>query len=296
MTDVVLRLEEVSKLFGAARAVDRVSLEVQRGHVFTLLGPSGCGKTTTLAHDRRAGTARRRAHRLRRQDHRRRRDHVFVPPHKRNMGMVFQSYAIWPHMTVFDNVAYPLRLRGIAQRPDPANGRASRSIWSAWRHWPTAPRPTSQAASSSASRCAARWSTSRDLLLLDEPFSNLDAQPAPADARRSQAPAAAAGHHRALRHPRSGGSAEHVGRDRRAQPGPRRAGWPAQRPVRSPRVALRARLPGPDHPPARQRLDSAGGPASQATAMAPQRRTRMRLRVRSTRCCSSATATKRTSR
>ena len=48
MTDVVLHLEQVSKLFGATRAVDRVSLEVQRGHVFTLLGPSGCGKTTTL--------------------------------------------------------------------------------------------------------------------------------------------------------------------------------------------------------------------------------------------------------
>src|SRR5437588_8259480 len=108
----VLRLDGVSKHFGAVPAVDGASLEITRGEVFTLLGPSGCGKTTTLRlvagleqpdtgeitlRDRLVASAARR---------------VFVAPHKRNLGMVFQSYAIWPHMTVFENVAYPLRLRG----------------------------------------------------------------------------------------------------------------------------------------------------------------------------------------
>src|ERR1700738_4776546 len=104
MADVVLRLEAVSKLFGTVRAVDRIALEVQRGHVFTLLGPSGCGKTTTL----------RMVAGLERPDEGRivfagklvadASRGVFVPPHKRNLGMVFQSYAIWPHMTVYENV------------------------------------------------------------------------------------------------------------------------------------------------------------------------------------------------
>src|SRR5579859_7284728 len=115
MAETVLRLEAVSKLFGATRAVDRVSLEVERGHVFTLLGPSGCGKTTTLrmiAGLERPDEGRITFGHATIADAERR---VFVPPHKRNLGMVFQSYAIWPHMTVFDNVAYPLRLRGVSK-------------------------------------------------------------------------------------------------------------------------------------------------------------------------------------
>jgi ABC-type uncharacterized transport system ATPase subunit len=112
-TEAVLALDGVSKLFGPLPAVDGASLEIRRGEVFTLLGPSGCGKTTTLRlvaglehpdageivlRGRVVASAARR---------------VFVPPHKRNLGMVFQSYAIWPHMTVAENVAYPLELRGV---------------------------------------------------------------------------------------------------------------------------------------------------------------------------------------
>src|ERR1700683_5249076 len=109
MSNVVL--EKVSRNFGDFAAVSGVDLRVSEGEFVTLLGPSGCGKTTTLrmvaglehndggritiadriASDAAAG--------------------IFVPPHRRQLGMVFQSYAIWPHMTVFDNVAYPLRIR-----------------------------------------------------------------------------------------------------------------------------------------------------------------------------------------
>src|SRR5947209_9792439 len=108
-------LRDVVKEFetGNVRAVDGVSFEVQEGELLVLLGPSGCGKTTTLRMiagleepedgeiwlgDRLVSSAEK---------------NVFVPTEKRNIGMVFQSYAIWPHMTVFDNVAYPLRVRRI---------------------------------------------------------------------------------------------------------------------------------------------------------------------------------------
>jgi iron(III) transport system ATP-binding protein len=95
--------------------VDRASLDVRRGEVFTLLGPSGCGKTTTLrlvaGLERPDGGEIILRGRVVASVPRR----VFVQPNRRNLGMVFQSYAIWPHMTVFDNVAYPLTLRGLAR-------------------------------------------------------------------------------------------------------------------------------------------------------------------------------------
>src|SRR5262249_21893671 len=96
----------------AVRAVDGVSFEVEQGRFYTLLGPSGCGKTTTLRCV--AGLERTDAGRILvdgqivSSD----RPRVFVSPHQRDIGMVFQSYAIWPHMTVFENVAFPLRVAG----------------------------------------------------------------------------------------------------------------------------------------------------------------------------------------
>ena len=105
-------VEGVGKRFGAVKAVEDVSISRSpTASSLTLLGPSGCGKTTTL----------RMIAGLEQQRHRRiaigervvsdAAGGLFVPPDRRKLGMVFQSYAIWPHMTVFDNVAYPLQVR-----------------------------------------------------------------------------------------------------------------------------------------------------------------------------------------
>src|SRR5258708_18972182 len=107
-----LRVEHLRKVFATGKpAVDDVSFTIAAGEIVVLLGPSGCGKTTTLRcvaglEHPSAGqisiggavvSAPERG--------------LLVPPRRRNIGMVFQSYAVWPHMTVFQNVAYPLRHR-----------------------------------------------------------------------------------------------------------------------------------------------------------------------------------------
>jgi ABC-type Fe3+/spermidine/putrescine transport system ATPase subunit len=98
-------------MFGDFRAVDDLSLDIARGEVFALLGPSGCGKSTTLRQI--AGLEQPDAGRiaLGNVDLFDAANGTFLPPQKRRMGMVFQSYAIWPHLSVFENIAYPLRLR-----------------------------------------------------------------------------------------------------------------------------------------------------------------------------------------
>jgi putative spermidine/putrescine transport system ATP-binding protein len=101
-----LGLADLTKRFGAVTAVDRLTLEVEPGELVTLLGPSGCGKTTVLnliagfeAPD--AGSVRIDGE-----------DVAARPPHRREVGMVFQDYALFPHLTVWENVAFPLRVRG----------------------------------------------------------------------------------------------------------------------------------------------------------------------------------------
>src|SRR5216683_6661513 len=94
---------------GEVDAVRGLSLNVERGQFFTLLGPSGCGKTTTLRCVAGLETPSAGRIRINGETVSSGGRHRFVPPERRNIGMVFQSYAIWPHMSVHDNVAFPLQ-------------------------------------------------------------------------------------------------------------------------------------------------------------------------------------------
>ena len=173
MTNVLL--EKVSRNFGEFAAVSGVDLRINEGEFVTLLGPSGCGKTTTLRMV--AGLEQNTGGRISIgnevvSDAAR---GVFVPSERRRLGMVFQSYAIWPHMTVFENVAYPLRVRrkplaeirdlvakalrlvemeGFAERPAPALSGGQQQRVAIARALVFEPK----------------------VLLLDEPLSNLDAK------------------------------------------------------------------------------------------------------------------------
>ncbi len=103
----VVVLDAIRKAYGSTIAIDNVSLSIQSGEFLTLLGPSGSGKTTCLRII--AGMIQPDRGRLMIAG----RDVSAVPMHRRNIGMVFQNYSLFPHMTVAQNVAYPLRVRGI---------------------------------------------------------------------------------------------------------------------------------------------------------------------------------------
>ncbi|HET6491529.1 MAG TPA: ABC transporter ATP-binding protein, partial [Burkholderiales bacterium] len=110
-TKTFVEVERLAKHFGPEAAVHDLSLAVAQGEFVTLLGPSGCGKTTTLRCI--AGLERPDAGEIR-IDGRvvaSAERGIYLHPEDRNIGMVFQSYAVWPHMTVFDNVAFGLRIR-----------------------------------------------------------------------------------------------------------------------------------------------------------------------------------------
>src|SRR5918994_1736832 len=108
-----LRIQNLYKTFDRIVAVNRINLEIHEREFFTLLGSSGCGKTTTLRMigglEKPDGGAIYLGDKCFVSVEK----NVFFKPEKRDMGMVFQSYALWPHMTVFENVAYPLKLLGV---------------------------------------------------------------------------------------------------------------------------------------------------------------------------------------
>jgi putative spermidine/putrescine transport system ATP-binding protein len=104
-----VRLENLSKRFGATAAVDDVSLEIDEGELVALLGPSGCGKTTTLRMI--AGFVEPDAGRIRIGE----RDVTHLPPYRRDTGMVFQGYALFPHLTVAQNVSFGLEMRHVGK-------------------------------------------------------------------------------------------------------------------------------------------------------------------------------------
>ena len=173
--DVVLELDQVTKFYGTVKAVDTISINVNKGEVLTLLGPSGCGKTTTLRMviglERVSGGEIRYRDRVMDSGSGR----AYVPTHKRNMGMVFQSYAIWPHMTVFENVAYPLRVRRTANNV--VKEKVERALDQVGLGG-LGGRGATQLSGGQQQRVALARSLvfEPELLLLDEPFSNLDAK------------------------------------------------------------------------------------------------------------------------
>lgn len=112
MGNVVLK--SVVKQFGDVVAVNGVNIDIKDGEIVSFLGPSGCGKTTTLRMI--AGLDRPTDGEIYLDDRLVSSKDEFIPPEARNLGMVFQNYAIWPHMTVFHNVAYPLKLRKVSKQ------------------------------------------------------------------------------------------------------------------------------------------------------------------------------------
>ena len=155
--------------------MDRASLEVRRGEVFTLLGPSGCGKTTTLRlvaglERPDAGEITLRGRMVASVPRR-----VFLAPNLRNLGMVFQSYAVWPHMTVRQNVVYPLKHRKITRTEARRKVDEVLELVGLSEY---ADRPVVALSGGQMQRVAlARSIVYRpQLLLLDEPLSNLDAK------------------------------------------------------------------------------------------------------------------------
>ena len=171
MTDQqpAIRLTGLTKEFGAVTAVDHVDLEIAAGEFFSMLGPSGSGKTTVLRliagfeqptgrHDRAVRAGR----------------HDEARPFDRDVNTVFQDYALFPHMSVLDNVAYGLRVRGIGRKERRRARHAGARLGAARAVWPTA--SPSQLSGGQRQRVALARATvvQPKVLLLDEPLGALD--------------------------------------------------------------------------------------------------------------------------
>lgn len=168
-----VRLIDVTKQFGKVRAVDRLNLEIGKGECFSMLGPSGCGKTTTLrmvagfedlddgeiyVGDRLLSS---------------RKKGYYLPPEKRDFGMVFQAFAVWPHLTVYENVAFPLRIR---KTPQAEIERRVKDALAATNLLDVAKKSPDSLSGGGKQRVALARALAikPDVMLLDEPLSSLD--------------------------------------------------------------------------------------------------------------------------
>jgi multiple sugar transport system ATP-binding protein len=168
-TNAEVAFEEVSKSFGQVLAVNKLNLQVGQGEFLVLLGPSGCGKTTSLR--MLAGLERITSGTIRIGD-------TVVnelPPRARNVAMVFQSYALYPHLSVFDNLAYPLRIRGA---PKATIGPRVQEVARLLQIDGLLDRRPKQLSGGQRQRVALGRAIVRHpaVFLMDEPLSNLDAQ------------------------------------------------------------------------------------------------------------------------
>jgi len=167
-----VELDHLTKRFGALAAVDDITLKVEHGVFTCLLGPSGCGKTTALRLV--AGFLAPDGGAIRVGDRVLSSTASVVPPERRNMSMIFQSYALWPHMSIAENVAYGLRLRRL---PRAEIERRVNSILAVTRLTALAERYPADISGGQQQRVALARAlvVEPEILLLDEPLSNLDA-------------------------------------------------------------------------------------------------------------------------
>ncbi len=170
-----VRIEHIFKRFGGVTAVNDFDLVVEDGEFVSILGPSGCGKTTTLRMVAGFERATEGEIYIGEQCVSSSLKNKFVPPEKRDIGMVFQSYAVWPHMTVLDNVGYPLKIQKVAKEERIKRVKEMLALVHLDEY---AERYPHQLSGGQQQRVAlARALVARPgLLLLDEPLSNLDAK------------------------------------------------------------------------------------------------------------------------
>lgn len=168
-----IRLLNVTKKFGDVTAVNSLNLEIGKGECFSMLGPSGCGKTTTLrmvagfedlsdgeiyVGDRLISSPQR---------------NYYLPPEKRNFGMVFQAFAVWPHLSVYENVAFPLRIRKLPA--DEIDKRTKDALRSTNLLKAASDSPADLSGGGKQRVALARaLAINPDVMLLDEPLSSLD--------------------------------------------------------------------------------------------------------------------------
>ncbi|MCC7162771.1 MAG: ABC transporter ATP-binding protein [Anaerolineae bacterium] len=164
-----IQLDRLSKHFGSVAAVDEVTLQIQDGEFFALLGPSGCGKTTTLRMI--AGLEKATAGTIKIGD----RDVTTLAPRERDIAMVFQDYALYPHMNLLDNIGYPLKVRGIPRAE--LQQRVTEAAQSLGIDHLLNRRPAQLSGGQQQRAAVARAIVHHaQVFLFDEPLSNLDAK------------------------------------------------------------------------------------------------------------------------
>jgi iron(III) transport system ATP-binding protein len=168
-----IELKQVTKRFGSVTAVDRMNLEIAQGECLAMLGPSGCGKTTTLRmvagfEDLDDGDIRVGERIISSKAKK-----YYLPPELRNFGMVFQAFAVWPHLTIYENVAFPLRIRKLPRGEIKARTEEALKATNLFAVAQGSPDDLSGGGKQRVALARA-LAIRPDVMLLDEPLSSLD--------------------------------------------------------------------------------------------------------------------------